>query len=64
MQLTKPNADSSWIFHFDELHKLVDPWFTAVINQADIERELNLNPFDEGVCMMFGCGIPDYMKKR
>jgi L-ascorbate metabolism protein UlaG (beta-lactamase superfamily) len=29
MQLTKLNADSSWMFHFDGLHILVDPWFTA-----------------------------------
>ncbi|MEY4286177.1 MAG: hypothetical protein RL511_250, partial [Bacteroidota bacterium] len=28
MQLTKLNADSSWMFHFDGLHVLVDPWFT------------------------------------
>ena len=28
MQLTKLNADSSWMFHFDGLHILVDPWFT------------------------------------
>lgn len=29
MQLTKLNADSSWMFHFDGLQILVDPWFTA-----------------------------------
>ena len=28
MQLTKLNADSSWMFYFDGLHVLVDPWFT------------------------------------
>jgi len=28
MQLTKLNADSSWMFHFDGLHVLVDPWFS------------------------------------
>lgn len=28
MQLTKLNADSSWMFHFDGLHILVDPWFS------------------------------------
>jgi hypothetical protein len=28
MQLTKLNADSSWMFSFDGLHILVDPWFT------------------------------------
>jgi hypothetical protein len=28
MQLTKLNADSSWMFHFDGLHVLIDPWFT------------------------------------
>jgi hypothetical protein len=33
--------------------------FTAAINQADVEKELNLNQFEEGVCMMFGCGISD-----
>ena len=29
MQLTKLNDDSSWMFHFDGLNVLVDPWFTA-----------------------------------
>ena len=28
MQLTKLNADSSWMFSFDGLQILVDPWFT------------------------------------
>jgi hypothetical protein len=28
MQVTKLNADSSWMFSFDGLHILVDPWFT------------------------------------
>lgn len=29
MQLTKLNDDSSWMFHFDGLKVLVDPWFSA-----------------------------------
>ncbi len=29
MQLTKLNEDSSWMFHFDGLKVLVDPWFSA-----------------------------------
>lgn len=29
MQLTKLNDDSSWMFHFDGVHVLVDPWFSA-----------------------------------
>lgn len=38
--------------------------FTAAINQADVEKELNLDPFEEGICMMFGCGIPDVNEKK
>jgi hypothetical protein len=37
MQLTKLNADSSWMFHFDGLHILVDPWFT--------EAQVDLHPW-------------------
>ncbi|MBM3916017.1 MAG: hypothetical protein FJ349_00200 [Sphingomonadales bacterium] len=29
MQLSKLNDDSSWMFHFDELRVIVDPWFSA-----------------------------------
>lgn len=29
MQLTKLNEDSSWMFHFDGLQVLIDPWFSA-----------------------------------
>lgn len=31
--------------------------FTAAVNQGDIEDELGLNPYKEGIAMMFGCGI-------
>jgi hypothetical protein len=37
MQLTKLNADSSWMFHFDGLYILVDPWFT--------EAQVDLHPW-------------------
>jgi hypothetical protein len=31
--------------------------FTCAINEADVEKELNLNPYEHGVTMMVGCGI-------
>jgi len=46
MQLTKLNADSSWMFYFDGLHVLVDPWFTPA--QVDFHpwfsRQFHLDP--------------------
>jgi L-ascorbate metabolism protein UlaG (beta-lactamase superfamily) len=46
MQLTKLNADSSWMFYFDGLHVLVDPWFTEA--QVDFHpwfsRQFHLEP--------------------
>ena len=46
MLLTKLNADSSWMFYFDGLHVLVDPWFTAA--QVDFHpwfsRQFHLEP--------------------
>jgi hypothetical protein len=46
MKLTKLNADSSWMFYFDGLHVLVDPWFTPA--QVDFHpwfsRQFHLEP--------------------
>jgi hypothetical protein len=46
MRLTKLNADSSWMFYFDGLHVLVDPWFSPA--QVDFHpwfsRQFHLEP--------------------
>ncbi len=46
MRLTKLNADSSWMFYFDGLHLLVDPWFSPA--QVDFHpwfsRQFHLEP--------------------
>ncbi len=32
--------------------------FTAAINHSNIEEEIGLDPYEEGISMMIGCGIP------
>jgi hypothetical protein len=59
MQLTKLNEDSSWMFHFDGLKVLVDPWFSA--SQVDLHplfsRQFHSRPQPE----MEALPRPDYI---
>lgn len=37
--------------------------FTAAINHINIEKELNLNPYQEGITLMLGCGVEKRLDK-
>lgn len=59
MQLTKLNDDSSWMFHFDGLKVLVDPWFSA--SQVDF-HPLFSRQFHKSPQPVFGdLQQPDYI---
>jgi putative peptide maturation dehydrogenase len=50
--------------HFSQTHYLVatelglGPFVTSVINHADVDRRLGLDPYREGTLMILGCGLP------
>lgn len=50
--------------HFSQAFYLVatelglGPFVTSVINHADIDRRLGLDPYREGVLAVLGCGVP------
>ena len=50
--------------HFSQTFYLVatelglGPFVTTVINHADIDRRLGLDPYREGALMILGCGLP------